>query len=142
VFLTIFQFGFSHIQVPYHRRLRTLGYTKWNLAKMIKAALDVVTSVSYVPIRLCSVLGVAFSLFSLAGTCFIAFNKVFLGIGVQGWPSVMVTVLLVGGVQLLMLGIMGEYLWRISTEVRRRHTYIVMSTAGFPEKTSQPQRSL
>jgi dolichol-phosphate mannosyltransferase len=74
----------------------------------------------------------------MIGTFVIAIDKIFFGIGVSGWPSVMVTVLLVGGVQLLMLGIMGEYLWRVSTEVRRRHTYIVMSTAGFPEKTSQP----
>jgi polyisoprenyl-phosphate glycosyltransferase len=138
VFLTIFQLGFSQVQVPYHRRLRTLGHTKWNLAKMIKAALDVVTSVSYVPIRMCSLFGVVFAAFSLIGICVIAVDKIFFGIGVSGWPSVMVAVLLVGGVQLLMLGIMGEYLWRISTEVRRRHTYIVMSTAGFPEKTPRP----
>jgi len=57
-----------------------------------------------------------------------------LGIGEWGWPSLMITMLFLGGVQMLMLGIIGEYLWRINTEVRDRPQYIVMKQVGFDKE--------
>jgi len=140
-FMTIYWMGFRQARVPYHRQSRAFGYSKWPVGKRVKAALDVITAFSYMPVRISSYLGVIVSIIALFGAVIVLFNKLVLGIGEWGWPSLIVTVLFLGGVQLLMLGIIGEYLWRINSEVRERPQYIVMEEYGFEEnkKYDEPE---
>jgi len=130
-FMTLYWMGFRQVRVPYTRQSRKLGKSKWPLGKLVKSALDVITSFSYLPIRLASYLGLAISLISIFGASFILFNRLVFGIGDLGWPSLMIALLLLGGVQLIFLGIFGEYLWRISSQVRGLPHYLVMNEIGF-----------
>lgn len=130
-FMTIYWMGFRQARVPYHRQARQFGSSKWPLGKRVKSALDVITSFSYFPVRFASYMGLAISVIAFIGAVIVLFNRLVLGIGELGWPSLMVTILFLGGVQMLMMGIIGEYLWRISTEVRNRPEYIVMKELGF-----------
>lgn len=135
-FMTIYWMGFRQVRVPYHRHARQAGTSKWPIGKRIKAALDVITAFSYLPLRISSYVGLIISIVAFAGAVIVLFNRLLLGIGELGWPSLMITLLFIGGVQMLMLGTIGEYLWRVSSEVREMPQYIVMSEAGFDEVQS------
>jgi len=126
--------GFRQAMIPYHRAARRAGVSKWPIAKRIKSAIDVAVSFSYVPIRLMSYLGIAASVLGFAYGAVLIFNRILFGVGGAGWPSVMVTVLFLGGLQLIMLGVLGEYLWRASEQVKRRPLYIVMDSLGMESK--------
>ena len=132
-FMTIYWMGFRQARVPYDRQRRQFGESKWPLGKRINSALDVITSFSHLPIRLASYFGLAISALSAVVALVVLINKLVFGIGTLGWPSVMITVLFLGGVQLVVLGVLGEYLWRISTEVRGRPWYVVMNEIGFDD---------
>ncbi|MEW6207221.1 MAG: glycosyltransferase family 2 protein [Acidobacteriota bacterium] len=129
-FMTIYWMGFRQARVGYHRQSRQFGISKWPVGRRIKSALDVITAFSYLPIRLSSYLGLAILIISFIAAIVVLFNRLVLGIGGWGWPSLMIIILFLGGVQMLMLGIIGEYLWRINTEVRERPQYIVMKEYG------------
>jgi glycosyltransferase involved in cell wall biosynthesis len=132
-FMTIYWMGFRQARVEYHRQRRQRGTSKWPVGKRVKSAIDVITSFSDVPIRFCSYLGLACSAVSLLGASIILFNRLVLGIGGWGWPSVMIAVLFLGGIQLVMLGVIGEYIWRIGNISRGQPWYIVMTRFGFEE---------
>ena len=123
--------GFRQTQVAYHRRARLAGRSKWSFGKRVKNALDAIVSFSYVPIRFISYSGLFVSLVSFLFITVLVVRRLVFGLGDPGWPSVMVAVLFIGGVQLLMLGILGEYIWRATDQVRGRPQYIVMETVGF-----------
>jgi dolichol-phosphate mannosyltransferase len=122
--------GFRETDVPYHRPRRLVGASSWTFGKMLKAAIDTFVSFSFLPIRAISFLGLLISLLSFVFGFYVVINKIFYGARVQGWTSVMLAVLVLGGVQLLMLGVLGEYLWRILDEARRRPLYLVERTLG------------
>jgi dolichol-phosphate mannosyltransferase len=128
--------GFRQTQVPYHRRARHTGSSKWSLGQRIKAAIDVITSFSYLPIRSMSYLGLIVSLLGFIYAIFLIVRPVFFGLGSPEWSLVLVAILLLGGVQLLMLGVVGEYIWRISEQGRGRPLYIIMEQIGF--ETTKP----
>ena len=132
-FMTIYWMGFRQARVPYRRQARRFGRSKWPIGRRVDAALDVITGFSYLPVRLASYMGLLVSAAALVGGGIVLFNRLVLGVGGLGWPSLMVTLLFLGGIQMLMLGIIGEYLWRISSEVRTRPQYIVMETFGFDQ---------
>jgi polyisoprenyl-phosphate glycosyltransferase len=123
--------GFRETAVPYHRPRRLVGASSWTLRKMLKAALDTFVSFSSLPIRAISFLGVLVSGLSFVFGVYVFVNQIFFGTRVQGWTSVMLAVLVLGGVQLLMIGVLGEYLQRILEEARARPLYIVERTLGF-----------
>ena len=139
-FMTIYWMGFRQARVGYRRESRRFGTSKWPLGKRIKSALDVITAFSYLPVRVSSYLGLIISTVALVGAVIVLFDKLVLGIGEWGWPSLMITMLFLGGVQMLMLGIIGEYLWRINTEVRDRPQYIVMDEFGLERPTGHSRR--
>jgi dolichol-phosphate mannosyltransferase len=116
--------GFRQVSITYDKEARIHGRSGWNLKKKLKLVVDSVTSFSYVPIRFMSYFGflVAVVGFFFAGV--VTFNALH-GAPVQGWPSMMVVVLVLGGVQMLMMGVLGEYLWRALDEARRRPRYII-----------------
>jgi len=132
-FMTVYWMGFRQAQVPYHRQARQFGTSKWPVGKRVKSALDVITAFSYLPLRLSSYVGLVISIIAFAGAIIVLFDKLVLGIGEWGWPSLMITMLFLGGAQLLVIGIIGEYVWRINSEVRGRPQYIVMQEFGFED---------
>ena len=135
--------GFRETSVPYHRPRRLIGSSSWTIRRMVHAAIDTFVSFSSLPIRTISVLGLLVSFLSFVFGAYVVINKVFFGTRVQGWSSVMLAVLLLGGVQLLMIGVLGEYLQRILEEARARPLYIVERTLGFPPvAASQPDAAI
>jgi dolichol-phosphate mannosyltransferase len=131
--------GFREAEVPYHRPRRLVGSSSWTVRKMLKSAIDTFVSFSFLPIRAISFLGLLVSLLSFLFGFYVIVNKVVFGKGVQGWASVMLAVLVLGGVQLVMIGVLGEYLWRILDEARARPLYIIERTLGFSRaRSSQP----
>jgi dolichol-phosphate mannosyltransferase len=122
--------GFRETQVPYHRPRRLVGSSSWTTTKMLKAAIDTFVSFSFLPIRAISALGLIVSLLSFLFGFYVLVNKLVFGTRVEGWTSVMLAVLFLGGVQLVMVGVLGEYLWRALDEARARPLYIVERTVG------------
>jgi len=122
--------GFRETQVPYHRPRRLVGSSSWTTTKMLKAAVDTFVSFSFLPIRAISYFGLLVSAASFLFSFYVLVNKLVFGAHVEGWTSVMLAVLLLGGVQLVMIGVLGEYLWRVLDETRGRPLYIIERTLG------------
>ncbi|MHB8880748.1 MAG: glycosyltransferase family 2 protein [Thermodesulfovibrionales bacterium] len=104
---------------------RERGKSKYNLVKLFRLAFNAITSFSVIPLRLATYLGLISSGVGLCYASYFLYKKIFLGIPVLGYASIIVAVLFVGGVQLLILGIIGEYLGRVYQEVQARPVYIV-----------------
>jgi dolichol-phosphate mannosyltransferase len=121
--------GFKQAAVLYERHERFAGSSKYPLRKMLKFAFDGLTSFSTAPLRLATWLGYASSFLAFLYLVSV-FIQVMLGFTVEGWATIMVVVLFIGGVQLLCLGILGEYLGRIFNEVKPRPVYIVEESLG------------
>ncbi|QBD78169.1 glycosyltransferase [Ktedonosporobacter rubrisoli] len=116
--------GFRQEAVPYVRHERFAGTTKYPLSKMIRFSLDAITSFSHVPLQLATSLGFMLAALSLIGILIAAILRIFTG-AIVGQASTLTLVLFLGGIQLIFLGIIGEYLGRIYDEVRARPLYIV-----------------
>jgi dolichol-phosphate mannosyltransferase len=116
--------GFRQTGVSYVRPARAHGDTKYPFRKMAKFALDALTSFSYVPLQLATWLGFGVSAFSFFYILVVLVLKI-LHINVPGWTTLMVFVLLIGGVQLMVIGVFGEYLGRIYEEIKGRPLYLV-----------------
>jgi polyisoprenyl-phosphate glycosyltransferase len=123
--------GFRQGSVPYGKEARVHGRSGWTIEKKLKLALDSVTSFSYLPIRFMSYLGCGVALLGFAYAGWVIVNAV-AGSPVEGWSSLIVVVLIVGGIQMVMMGVLGEYLWRALDETRRRPRYLVETTIGAP----------
>ncbi|MDH4045935.1 MAG: glycosyltransferase family 2 protein [Gemmatimonadota bacterium] len=121
--------GFRQTGVIYERNERLAGQTKYPYGKMLKFALDGITSFSTVPLKLAMWLGYAASGFAFLYMISVFVQKA-LGYTIQGWATIMVAMLFLGGVQLICLGIMGEYLGRIFNEIKPRPMYIVEEVLG------------
>ena len=121
--------GFRQVAVPYARPARLHGETKYPLRKMVRFALDALTSFSHVPLQLGTWLGFCVSLFAFLYIVVVVVLKV-LGINERGWTTLMGWVLLLGGVQLMLIGVLGEYLGRIYDEVKGRPLYLVSDEVG------------
>jgi glycosyltransferase involved in cell wall biosynthesis len=125
--------GFPQTSVGYRRAARRSGRSKWTFGKKLKLAIDSFVSFSYVPIRLISILGLLSAVAGVLYAALVISLRLSRGAPVEGWASLMVAVLILGGVQLLMLGVIGEYLWRALDEARKRPPFIVADTMGFEE---------
>ena len=123
----ILWFGFEPAVIHYHRTRRKKQYGKsmWSLTKRIKYFIDSFVAFSYIPIRFSSLLGVCLSIIGLGYAVVVVFARLFLGVAVEGWTSIMVALLVVSGVQMIMMGMLGEYVWRNLDETRRRPRFIV-----------------
>ena len=127
--------GFRQATICYDKQPRLHGRSGWNLEKKLKLVVDSITSFTYFPIRLMSYLGFATALLGFLYAGLVIFNAL-RGLPPQGWASLMVVLLVVSGVQMLMLGVLGEYLWRALDEARGRPRYIVEATSGQNTKRS------
>jgi glycosyltransferase involved in cell wall biosynthesis len=131
--------GFKQTAIYYHREKRYAGKTKYPYTKMIKFALDGLTSFSSVPLKLATFLGYITSFFAFVYACSVFIQKA-LGITVQGWATIMVGMLFLGGIQLICIGIMGEYIARIFNQTKQRPMYIVEEVCG-GERTPDVKKS-
>jgi dolichol-phosphate mannosyltransferase len=128
--------GFKQTGVTYRRDARKAGETKYPLRKMIRFALDGITAFSYLPLQLATYLGFFIAGLSVVGMLVAIILRLSNVHALEGQATTLVTVLFLGGIQLIFLGIIGEYLGRIYDEVKRRPLYIVAETLGF-EKDSE-----
>jgi polyisoprenyl-phosphate glycosyltransferase len=117
--------GFRQVGLPYERANRAAGETKYPFSKMLRFAVDAIISFSILPLRLATGFGFLVSLFSFAYAVHAVYLKVITGESLPGWASLMVAITFLGGVQLLCLGIVGEYLGRIYDEVKARPLYLL-----------------
>src|SRR4030095_751421 len=117
--------GYSVKFIPYKRLHREIGESKWTFSKKMKYLIDGVLGYSFFPIRIMSILGLLISLSGFLYSIFIIIAKLTGNVPFQGWAPLMILILLLSGFQMLMLGVIGEYLWRTLDEVRRRQLYVV-----------------
>jgi len=123
--------GFSQVGVPYKRAGRFAGRTKFSLFKMLRFAIDGIVSFSVLPLRIATWVGFAASGIAMVEIALALYNRIFTGGLVRGWTSTVIAVWFVGGVQLICLGIIGEYVGRIYGESKRRPLYILREKMGF-----------
>jgi len=125
--------GFRQEPVSYRRAPRAGGATKYPLVKMIRFATDGILSFSLVPLRLATGMGFAVAGLSVIGIIYALTLRLFTDIWVPGWTLLFIALLFIGGVQMVFLGILGEYLGRVYGEAKRRPLYLVKERLGFPE---------
>ena len=117
--------GYRQVSVLYERDRRAVGTTKWNYWKLWKLSLEGITSFSLVPLKLASYGGLLSATIAVVYGCYMITRTILFGNPVAGYPSLLVIVLFLGGVQLLSLGIIGEYLGRVFNETKHRPLYLV-----------------
>ena len=117
--------GFAQVSIPYERDARIAGRSKFNLWSLWNFALEGITSFSTVPLRLATYLGLITALFALLYAGWVVVKALLWGDPVAGWPSLMAVILFLGGVQLIALGLIGEYLGRLYMESKQRPLYFV-----------------
>jgi glycosyltransferase involved in cell wall biosynthesis len=126
--------GFRQAAVLYRRNARRAGESKYPLARMMRFAADGLLSFSQTPLRLAIWTGFASIAFAFAGIVWALVVRLYTNDWVRGWTSIFTAVLFLGGVQLITLGIIGEYIGRIYAEVKRRPLYVVAERLGFDER--------
>lgn len=117
--------GFNKKEITYDRDPRAAGQTKWNYGKLINFAIDGITSFTTGPLRFSTYMGVLISFAAFIYLLVVVFQAIFIGNTLAGYPSMMAVILFLGGVQLLSLGIIGEYIGRIFNETKQRPLYFV-----------------
>ena len=117
--------GFKQIRVDYQPAERAHGSTRWNLASLVGLSIEGLTSFSVAPLRLASLLGLLMATIALMFGAAILYETLVYGKSVPGYPSVVVGLMVLGGVQLIMIGIMGEYVGKILSEQKARPVYFV-----------------
>ena len=123
--------GFSQVAIPYRRAPRFAGDTRFSLFKMMRFATDGIVSFSILPLRMATWVGFAASGIALVEIGVALFDKIFTHGLVRGWTSTVIAIWFVGGVQLICMGIIGEYVGRIYGESKRRPLYVVRERLGF-----------
>lgn len=129
--------GFTQACVEYNRPARVKGSTTWKLWGLWNFAIDGITSFSTLPLRIWSYLGIGIAICGFLYAIFVFIKTLLFGIDVPGYPSMMVVILVLGGLILTSLGIIGEYLGRIFIEVKCRPLYIIKSSLGFDHDSNK-----
>jgi dolichol-phosphate mannosyltransferase len=122
--------GFRQTQITYHRQRREIGKSKWSFRRKVRAAVDIIVSFSMLPLRIGSIAGVLCSVLAFILIVIQVVNRLIHGTEVPGLTQLSVLVLFLGGLQLLMLGVLGEYLWRTLDDARRRPLFLVQQVHG------------
>lgn len=129
IFALITWMGFRQVTVACSKQPRLHGQSGWTFRKKVALLIDSITAFTYAPIRLMTYVGFLTAVLGLFYAAFVAVHAL-RGSAVQGWASLMVVVLVLGGVQMLMMGVLGEYLWRALDESRRRPRYLIEDSIG------------
>ncbi|CAN5375587.1 glycosyltransferase family 2 protein [soil metagenome] len=122
--------GFKQITIDFEPEERAVGSTSWSLLRLLKYAFDGLSAFSTLPLRIWSSIGLVISLISVIYGAWLTVRTVIFGIDVPGYASIMVATLFLSGIQLISLGVIGEYLGRVFTEVKDRPLYLVAETLG------------
>lgn len=125
--------GYRQTGVKFVRHERFAGTTKYPLKKMLRFAFDGITSFSYFPLQLATYLGFVVSGVSFLGILYVVYLRVFTSATISGWASLMAAILFLGGVQLITIGLIGEYVGRMYDEVRGRPLYLTQDILGFED---------
>ncbi|HXZ27371.1 MAG TPA: hypothetical protein VEG08_05155, partial [Terriglobales bacterium] len=128
-------------QVPYERQARQAGRSKWTLGKKLKTFADFFVGYSYAPLRFMSYLGMLVAVLGFLYALVVLVDRLFFAQLVQGWTSLMLVVLILGGLNMMMLGIIGEYLWRTLDEARGRPRYVLETTLNVASPAPAAQAS-
>ena len=128
--------GFDQGTVAYDKVGRKHGKSKWTFAKKVKLFVDGIVGYTHLPMRIMSLAGLFLTVVSALYGAVIVINAIG-GHPVQGWTSLMVVLLLVSGMQMAMLGILGEYIWRTLDEARGRPYYVIEETLNLPGPTDE-----
>lgn len=120
--------GYTYKSIPYVRKKRELGKSSYTFGKKLKYAVDSILAFSYIPIRAISAVGLIVALSSFLFGIFIFFSALFGNIEIKGYATIVLLITFLLGLIMLMLGIIGEYLWRILDETRNRPRYIIEKT--------------
>jgi len=128
--------GFNTAFIPYTRLKRTIGKSQWTLSKKLKYFIDGLLNTSYFPIRIMSFLGILISFMGFIYALVIAYNRFINNTPFVGWAPLMIIILIIGGLIMLMLGIIGEYVWRTYDETRKRPLYIIKDKFIKDEETN------
>lgn len=123
--LQVLWVGFKSDKIYFHRKARTVGESRWTFGKKVKLIIDSLMSFSYAPVRIMSLMGVFFFIIAVIGIIACICETVFSGVRSVGWASLMSVVLLTSGLIMLMLGILGEYIWRTLDASRNRPPYLI-----------------
>ncbi len=120
--------GFRQASVSFERQERKAGETKYTLRKMMRFAMDGITSFSNFPLQIATFLGFLFSVIAFIIILYALYSKFILEEVVTGWTSIMISSMFIGGVQLLCIGIIGEYISRIAVDVKKRPSFVIEET--------------
>lgn len=123
--------GFNQTFVEYDRESRFAGTTKYPLKKMLRLASDAILSFSNTPLKVATFVGFITSIIAFGGILYALYMRIFTDNYVEGWTLLMISILLIGGIILLVLGIIGEYVGRIYGEIKQRPLYIIRDKIGF-----------
>ncbi len=124
--------GFRQIGVEYDRDARFAGKAQMSLSRLVDLALDGIFSFSKAPLRMAVYIGLASALVSFLGGTYVLYEKLFTDRAILGWASTIISITFLGGLILMTLGIVGEYIGRIYDEVKRRPLYIIQEIVGLP----------
>jgi len=128
--------GFEFVCVSYTKKKRVGGQSKWTFSKKIKNFIDAFSGYSYIPLRTMSIGGFFVSFAGLGYACYLMINYIFLGHrAVEGWSSLMVVIVVLGGTQMMMLGLLGEYLWRTFEAARNTPLFFIQESVGIDDCT-------
>ena len=122
--------GFNKTKVPFEQADRVAGKTKWNFIKLSSLAIEGLTSYTTLPLRIATLIGLVVSIFALIYLVYIIIKTLSIGEPVAGYPTLMVTILFLGGITLLTIGIIGEYIGRIFNETKNRPNYFIREIDG------------
>jgi glycosyltransferase involved in cell wall biosynthesis len=127
LFYLMVHLGFPYVTIPYTRKKREHGVSRWTLGKRLKLFVDSFVSFSFFPVRLISFTGITLGMLAFLYSIFVLIARLSGLIEVEGYTTIMITVLLIGAFQMIGLGVLGEYLWRTLDAVRKRPPYLVES---------------
>ncbi|MFA5779101.1 MAG: glycosyltransferase family 2 protein [Elusimicrobiota bacterium] len=118
-------YGYKPFIIPYERRKRSEGKSQTSFGRRVKYFIDGFVAYSFLPLRIMSIAGILFFLVSIIGSCMIAWYVLVYGSRVEGWASLIIIILFLNGMQMMFIGMIGEYLWRNIEETRKRPHYII-----------------
>lgn len=122
--------GFKQTEIPYVKEARKFGKSKWTLRKKLNAFADAFVGFSYLPMRFMSLIGFIAAALGFIYAMVVMILRFSIGNPIEGWASLMVVILIIGGLQMLMLGVLGEYLWRNLEESRKRPLFLIEDQEG------------
>ena len=122
--------GFNIKFIPYKRLKRTIGKSQWNFSKKLKYFIDGSLNTSYIPIRFMSMIGTATAILGFIYAFVVAYTRFINKVPFKGYAPIVILLLIIGGLIMIMLGIIGEYLWRVYDETRKRPVYIIKEQVG------------